>query len=281
MRRARFGVMIGSLATAALSISGCSPSPPDNAAASNDATDAEAASFVNRMAGEEAPVPAGKPFAVNEKTDLLEFTYAYPGEAAAVPALASKLDKAMAEAKANALKMARQDQQSAKESGYPFRPHSLETHWTVSADTPALLALKSETYIFTGGAHGMTGYDTLLWDRHRKMQVSFAVMMTSPAAFAEAIHDRFCKELDRQRAKKRGTPVVRGDDDFTKCIDPMKEVLVLTSKDGKLIDGVTVLVGPYSAGPYAEGSYDVAIPIDAAIRNAIKTEYQNAFVAAP
>lgn len=70
------------------------------------------------------------------------------------------------------------------------------------------------------------------------------------------------------------------DDDFTKCIDPMKEVLVPTSKDGKLIDGVTVVIGPYSAGPYAEGNYDIALPVDAAMRNAIKTEYQDAFVAA-
>ncbi|MGC4252813.1 MAG: DUF4163 domain-containing protein [Sphingobium sp.] len=279
MRDLRFWTM-GPLATAALSLSACAPSSHDNAAPANQVSNAEATDFANRMAGAEQPVPAGKPFAVSEKTDLLDFVYDYPGQAAAVPALVSKLGKAMAEAKENALKMARADQKSAKESGYPFRKHSLETRWTVTADTPRLLALKSETYIFTGGAHGMTGYDSLLWDRHTKRETSLAAMMTSPKAFAAAIHDGFCKELDRQRAEKRGAPVVRGDDDFTQCIDPMKEVLMLTSKDGKLIDGVTVIVGPYSAGPYAEGSYDVVLPVDGAIRDAIKTEYQDAFIAA-
>jgi len=281
MRNTRLGVTMGSLATAALFTSACSPSSHDNAASANRVTDEEVASFANRMAGEAPPpVPVGKPFALSEKTDLLEFVYAYPGQAAAVPPLSSKLGKAMAEAKANALKMAREDQKSAKDAGYPFRPHSLETRWTVTADTPRFLALKSQTYIFTGGAHGMTGYDTLLWDRHAKLETSLAAMMTSSTAFASAIHDRFCAELDRQRAEKRGARVIRGDDDFTRCIDPMKEVLVLTSKDGKLIDGVTVVVGPYSAGPYAEGTYDVALPIDGAIRKAIKTEYQDAFVPA-
>jgi hypothetical protein len=72
--------------------------------------------------------------------------------------------------------------------------------------------------------------------------------------------------------------VVRGDDDFTQCIDPMEQVLVPTSSDGKLIDSMTVVVGPYNAGPYAEGSYDVKLPVDAAMRKAIKTEYQDGFV---
>jgi len=58
----------------------------------------------------------------------------------------------------------------------------------------------------------------------------------------------------------------------------MEQVLVPTSKDGKQIDGLTVVVGPYSAGPYAEGSYEVALPVDAAMRDAIKPDYREAFV---
>jgi len=102
--------------------------------------------------------------------------------------------------------------------------------------------------------------------------------MTSPTAFAAAIRDRFCAELDKQRAEKRGEPVVAGDDDFTKCIDPLDQVLVPASKDSKLIDSMTVIIGPYSAGPYAEGTYEVTIPVNAAMRKAIKTEYQDAFL---
>ena len=58
----------------------------------------------------------------------------------------------------------------------------------------------------------------------------------------------------------------------------MKQVLAPTSRDGKLIDGIQVTIGPYGAGPYAEGSYDIKLPVDAAIYKAIKTEYQDAFV---
>lgn len=264
---------------AVLLLSACSPS--SDMAQRNAAANAAADRFVNQMAGVKPPArpaPSAKPFATSENTALLEYAYAYPAQVAAIPVLVEKFSAQMAMSKNDALKMAKGDSAAAKQSGYPFHAHSLQTEWSASADTPRFLALRSQTYIFTGGAHGMTGYDALLWDKARDRETSINALMISPAAFGTAIHDRFCAALDKQRAEKRGAPVVRGDDDFTKCIDPMDQVLTLTSKDGALIDGVTVIIGPYSAGPYAEGSYDVALPVDAAMRRAIKTEYQDAFV---
>lgn len=262
---------------ALLLVAACAPS--SDAPVGNAAENEAAARYADRMAGTPPPAPPSKPFAVKETAGGLEFSYAYPAEAAAVPALVDKFARDMAATKADALKMAMEDSAAAKESGYPFRPHSLETEWSVAADTPRFLALQSQTYVYTGGAHGMTGYDAVLWDKARKQESSVKALMTAPAAFSTAIRDRFCAILDQQRAEKRGAPVVRGDDDFTQCIDPMEQVLVPTSKDGKLIDGVTVVVGPYSAGPYAEGSYEVALPVDAAMRDAIKPDYRDAFVA--
>ncbi|NIJ17094.1 DUF4163 domain-containing protein [Sphingobium vermicomposti] len=269
----------GPFAGAALLLCACSASGPDEVANQDGPADVAATNFLNRMAGADAP-PAvtAEPFEESSKSGVLEFLYAWPAQVSAVPELRAKLRKDMTEGKADALKMAEQDRKSARESGFPFHAHSLETRWTVSADTPRFLALQSSTYSYTGGAHGMTGYKALLWDKVRRRETSFQAVMTSPTAFADAIHDRFCTGLDKARAAKRGGPIApRGDDPFSACIDPMKEVLTLTSKSGKLIDGVTVVIGPYSAGPYSEGSYEVFLPVDAAMRNAIKTEYQDAF----
>ena len=270
----------GPLFAAVLLLGACSAAKDaDNAMAPGN--DVVASNFANRMSGQPEPPPPAKPFEQKEKTDLLEFAYSYPAQVAQIPVLVEKFGNTLKVNKSDALKMAREDQKAAKASGFPFHAHTLETHWTVTADTPRFLALESESYVYTGGAHGMTGYDALLWDKDRKRETAVEALMTSPTAFAAAIHDRFCEALDKARAEKRGEPVKRSDDDdFTKCIDPMKQVLVPTSKDGKLIDGVTVVIGPYSAGPYAEGSYDIALPVDAAMRKAIKTEYQDAFVAA-
>ncbi len=267
------------LLLAALLLSGCSKSTEDDTPGGNMPANATMRAFVDRMAGTTRPAaPPAKPFEQSDKTELLEFLYAYPAQAAAIPTLVDRFARAMAETKADALKMATQDRDSARKAGFPFHAHSRETRWSVMADTPRFLALESANYMYTGGAHGMTGYEALLWDRERRRETDFGALLTSEAAFAAAIHDNFCKALDRARAEKRGAPVVPGDDDFTKCIDPMKQVLAPTSRDGKLIDGIQVTIGPYGAGPYAEGSYDIKLPVDAAIYKAIKTEYQDAFV---
>lgn len=276
---ARIGKASSAL-VAILIVSACSNEPTNHAVEGNATTNAAAAHFAGQMAAPPLPVPLAKAFEQGEKTELLEFLYAYPAQAAAIPALVTKFDKAMTTAKADALKMAQDDAKSAKQAGFPFRTYSHETRWSVKADTPRFLSLESQTYVFTGGAHGMTGYEPLLWDKARNRETNMAMVMTSADAFAAAIHDGFCAGLDKARAEKRGAAVVRGDDDFTKCIDPMEQVLVPTSKDGKLIDAVTVVIGPYSAGPYSEGRYDVVLPIDAAMRAAIKTEYQDGFVTA-
>ncbi|WP_374551614.1 DUF4163 domain-containing protein [Sphingobium yanoikuyae] len=277
--RAGWGNGTTGLLLAALLLSGCSKSTEDDTPGGNMPANATMRAFADRMAGTTRPAaPPAKPFEQSDKTELLEFLYAYPAQAAAIPTLVDRFARAMAENKADALKMATQDRDSARKAGFPFHAHSRETRWSVMADTPRFLALESSNYMYTGGAHGMTGYEALLWDKERRRETDFGALLTSEATFAAVIHDSFCKALDRARAEKRGAPVVPGDDDFTKCIDPMKQVLAPTSRDGKLIDGIQVTIGPYGAGPYAEGSYDIKLPVDAAIYKAIKTEYQDAFV---
>ena len=66
---------------------------------------------------------------------------------------------------------------------------------------------------------------------------------------------------------------------FNACIDPVKEVIVPTAGAGGSIDGMTVYVGPYDAGPYAEGTYKIALPVDQALMQAIKPVYRTAFTA--
>lgn len=228
-----------------------------------------------------APKPqVAKPFKIEQTTQELEFGYSYPAEAAAIPYIADKLRKDMEQGRADTLKMARQDRDSAQASGYPFRPHGLDTDWTVAADTPRFLSLRSDIYTYSGGAHGMSAHGTLLWDKRREREVSPDALMTSRGAFAAAIGDRFCAALDTARSEKRGAPVVRGSDDFSNCVDPMKQTVVMQSKGGKAIDSVLILIGPYEAGPYAEGSYEIVLPVDAALRGAIKPEYQQAFAGA-
>ncbi|WP_070157969.1 PdaC/SigV domain-containing protein [Sphingobium phenoxybenzoativorans] len=256
------------------------PSGPAGNDAGNDSVNAADAIGSNAAAtNAAAPAAPAKPFKLEDKSEALEFSYAYPAQAAAIPAVAEKLTGQMDKAKADALKAAAEDQKSAKEADYPFRQHSLQTTWTVHADTPRFLGLVGETYVYTGGAHGMTAWSGLLWDKQAAKDIPVTALMTSPAAFAASMSGRFCDALDDARAEKRGEKVKRGADDFSICVDPMQQVLTPEAGKGGGIDRIRVIIGPYEAGPYAEGSYEIDVPVDAAMIKAIKPEYRAAFVA--
>jgi hypothetical protein len=232
---------------------------------------------VNLMTGRPDPEAAGKPFDFREKSDLLDFSYSYPAAAAAIPKLVTRFEADLRDGKADALGVARQDRQARTDNGAPFTPHSLKTKWTVRGTTRGFMSLLAEKFMFSGGAHGMTGYDALIWDRQAEKDLSLAAMMTSPDAFSAAVRARFCDALDAERAKRRGKPVVRDEGQFTQCLDPLNQTLVPTSSEGKSFDGLLVMIGPYQAGPYAEGSYAIALPANPSMINAIRPEYRAAF----
>lgn len=226
------------------------------------------------------PATAPDPVARVEKSDLLDYTYKYPAEAAAIPALKTLLDRRADEAKARALADAREDQQATTKIGSPFHAHYYEAAWLLAADTPRFLSLVGSIGAYTGGAHGMVVYTPLLWDKQAGKQIAVADLFTSHAAVEAAIRSDFCDSLDQQRATKRGAPVKRSDQPFEDCIDPMKEALVPTAGATGAIDGFTVYVAPYDAGPYAEGDYQIAVPVSAALMRAIKPAYRSAFTPA-
>jgi hypothetical protein len=269
-----------SAAVLPLALAACSSGGEGGNAAAN-ATSADAAAPVTEATP--APVPSPEPAATSvaraEKTDLLDFAYSYPAAAAAVPQVAALLDKRAADAKAGALKEARDDRSAAAKDDFPFHAHLYHADWTAAGDTPRFLSLVGEIGTYTGGAHGMTVYQPLLWDKTAGKEVDPAYLYTSAAAAEAALRTRFCDALDRERAKKRGEPVKRSDQPFDDCIDPMKETLVPTASGQRAVDGLTVYVAPYDAGPYAEGSYEIPLPVDAALLKAVKPEYRGAFAA--
>jgi len=57
---------------------------------------------------------------------------------------------------------------------------------------------------------------------------------------------------------------------------PQQAIVPEAGKDG-VVSLIRVVIGPYEAGPYAEGSYDIAVPVDAGVLGAIKPEYRGSF----
>lgn len=221
--------------------------------------------------------PAG-PVTQKEDGELLAFAYTYAAAVAAIPALAGALS---ADAKTQRTELevaAREGQAAAKDAGFPHRAHSYEMDWKVVADTPQFLSLSGDFATYSGGAHGMYGVRALVWDKRSGRALDGAGLFASPAALDRALGARLCEALNAERAKRRGEPVPPGsDDEFNRCVSTAEATVLVGSSSGTGFDRIGIWFGPYVAGSYAEGAYELDFPVNAAVMRAVKPVYRGAF----
>ena len=278
-----FSRIAASLTAVAL-LGACSAHKTDDAPASRTQQAGDAvADAVNDMpsppaAPGNAPVRSGGARKVKETGALYDFEYAYPAEAGTIPALKAWLDADLKKQREDLIAEAKDGKADAKTNDYPFNGYSSGLSWSRVADLPGWLSLSGLTYEFTGGAHPNHGYTALLWDKTAGRQRAATELFLSKAAFSAAIRSAFCDLLDRQRETKRGEKINRASgDEFDACIDPAESTLILGSTNHQTFDRLGVLIGPYEAGPYAEGDYEVNLPVTQAVLDAVKPEFKAAF----
>ncbi|OCC25647.1 hypothetical protein MB02_00555 [Croceicoccus estronivorus] len=216
--------------------------------------------------------------AIDVEYDDYTFHYAYPAQAGQIPELKAQLDADAEKKRTTLAKETAEFRVEAEKDGFPFRPYAQSTDWAVVTDLPNWLSLSAEIYAFTGGAHGNTTFDSLLWDKKAGQQRKLMSLFTSSATLAKAVQPALCDALDRARAKKRGKKIVRDQSDWmSACIGLEDTIPILGSSSGKAFDRIGFLIPPYAAGPYAEGSYEVTLPVTSAILRAVKPEFKESF----
>ena len=235
----------------------------------------------------ETPVAALKPsapakaFEVEETTDLIEFEFSWSAEAAAVPRLVSRLEKEMAVAKADLIAGAQESKAMRTKRGDDFNRYSLSTSYKTAGQTPGLLSLQVETWTYTGGAHGYGGTAALLWDRIGAQQIKFADLFAQAANRDRVMTQRWCDALNVAREQKRGEPV-GGGGMFDEC-PPLDDIAIIPADqngNGRF-ERLLMVASPYVAGPYAEGSYEIELPVTANLIAVIGQEYRPSFEAQP
>ena len=221
------------------------------------------------------PAPARM---VEETDELIEFTYGWSAEAAAVPELAARFEADLAKWRAESRKTAEEDR-DARGPEIPFHGHLFSKTWATMGSTPRLLSLAADLGTFTGGAHGNSIYEALLWDREARREIGVEALFAEPAAAWRLMQPVYCAELDRQRAEKREeTLPLEGEGWMVECRPVAEQVVapVDGDKDGRF-ERLRVLLEPYNAGPYAEGSYEVDVPVTAELKALVKGEYAPSF----
>lgn len=148
---------------------------------------------------------------------------------------------------------------------------------TAAAETTKLFSLKRTAYDYSGGAHGNTLTSGVLWDKALKRQIGLADLFRKGADLT-ALDQALCTALNSaKRARVPDGAAITLDSKPFACPRASTTAFVLTSGtvDGKAA-GLTFLVGPYQAGPYVEGGYEIAIPA-AVFRSLLVPAYAGEF----
>ncbi|MCT2560140.1 DUF3298 and DUF4163 domain-containing protein [Tsuneonella sp. YG55] len=218
-------------------------------------------------------------YAESENNDLFSYAFSYPAQVGAHPELAKRLKAAADKAKADLIAEARAGQADAKASGYPFNPHSWREDWKVVADLPGYLSLSGAFSTFSGGAHGMYGLESLVWDKQAKNAIDGIDLFRSPGTLEAAMRGDLCRALDAERTERRGTDLGGGGGMFDDCPGLDEATILVGSSNGQTFDRITVWYGPYVAGPYAEGAYELDFPMTSEMLGAVKPAFASAFSA--
>jgi hypothetical protein len=204
-----------------------------------------------------------RPFAYKSKTRFAEIDFTYSAEAAAVPALVKRFRADLARERTRTVACGREETKIRVESGSEGIACASTTGITTSGQTLRLLSLASAYWAFTGGAHGNGSTSLLLWDRRAGKEIKFDSLFASRDGYAKVLRDPYCRALAAERKKRRGNDYEPGGvPEFDTC--PKFSELALIPADSKhrgRFDTIHLIAAPYTAGPYAEGDYDIALPV--------------------
>ncbi len=218
-----------------------------------------------------APIPASQ-LIIRQSSPATSWRWRAPPETAEAPALLKAMRGEALKAAARDRAQALRDAAAAAKGGFPFRKYETVTDWSLAADTSRLLALAGEIYAFTGGAHGNTGYAAKLWDKTARRPLTIDQLFTDWPRARKLIEPAFCKALATMQAERRGGKPSGGD--FDACPKISESPIVPWGGLGTRALQFRVLVGPYVAGPYSEGSYLVTAPWPEAVRPLTKAAYR-------
>lgn len=232
-------------------------------------------------AAQPAPEPAAEgPITrqtANRESQLLDFEYSWPQAIAAEPQLVARLNEDLSKNYDEALKNARENKADTEKFAAPFNQNMFTRIWTLVGQTPRLFSLVDNTSTFTGGAHPNHATSALLWDRSSHEGVPLTQLFQSADAFEGALRPHFCKLLDAERLKRRQGETLDGD--FSKC-PPFSDLTIAPVGSGNgPFKSIQLIADPYVAGPYAEGSYEIEVPVSAALVAALKPEFRGDFQA--
>lgn len=207
-----------------------------------------------------------------QSTPEIDWRWRVAPEAATQPLFLATLRGEQLPAAARAKAAAVSEATDARKAGFPFRPHEIISDWSLAADTSHLLALVGEQYAYTGGAHGNTGFAKQIWDKTGQHRISFDALFSDWPRARALLEPAFCKALAEEQRRRLGD---QPESDMNACPKLAEQPIVPWAGLARQASQFRVLLAPYVAGSYAEGSYLITVPWPEAIRPLVKPVYRD------
>jgi hypothetical protein len=204
---------------------------------------------------------------ISQSTPAISWRWRMAPEAATQPALLATMRSDALKANAKAKAESARDATEAKKAGFPFHRYDSIADWSLAADTPHLLALAGEVYAYTGGAHGNTTHTVMIWDKTAQKAVPFSALFSDWARARALLEPAYCTALVSEREMRGGVSV-------GSCPKLAEQPIVPWAGFGTRAAQFRVLLAPYVAGSYAEGSYLITVFWPEGIKPLVKPEYQ-------
>jgi hypothetical protein len=230
---------------------------------------------------EVTPADAAAPLAYESKNQFAEVRLTLPDTVKAYPDLHARLYS-------TGVRTLREFSEGAQSDRTEFGdqdqlpPYSRTIDWSAAGQTGKLVSFRRLDSDYSGGAHPNAAFGSTLWDKALRRAVEPRQLFRRGADLT--VLDRALCEAINVAKKARdpeATPVTLGDTTGTACPRAADTPFVLSpsTTPGKA-GGLIFLIAPYLVGPYAEGSYEIAIP-QSAFRALIAPEYADEFAGAP
>lgn len=246
-------------------------------AACNRDREAEApAATATGSTAAETPAEAASPMGYESKTTWADVSLTLPEEIKAQPDLHARL---YAEEVRKLRQFVEGAQGELTEAGVDADRPKYENTVTITAaaDTGKLFSLKRTAFDYSGGAHPNTLSSGILWDKALKRQIGVADLFRKGADLT-VVDQALCTALNTaKRARSPSSPSITFDSKDFSCPRVASTAFVLApgTVPGKAA-GLIFLIGPYQAGPYVEGGYEIAIPATL-FRSLLATAYAGEF----
>lgn len=204
-----------------------------------------------------APSAPVRPLDFKQADPAAEVGLTLSPEISRYPALHAALyDREVAELKAFAARAEADRKQN--DGQFPWRSYDGQREWTLAAATSRLVSLRGSWLDYTGGAHPNHGSRGLLWDLTGETEIKPSALFRAGADM-RVLDKAICDAVAVAKSHRQGASPL---DDVFSCPkwSDTEFALSPSTEPGK-IGGLVVLIDPYVVGSYAEGDYEVTLPL--------------------